>query len=793
MRPFAVCLLRGLSFSLASLPLSAIAEIIVIPASRDAFVRDGTYSTINYGSVTALAVKGAAGTGYNRESYFYFPLPTNLGPVVSATFEATVAVGGTNVSSTTLSYTSPAWTEAGLTWNNRPSALGVLATIPSPLNSITVPLSNFAGVLAVSSSAASIKVSNAVTSAENFKSFASRESGNPARLVIATKDDYQNVVRPRNHDAFLANEAVTIHSSLLPGKMLDRVEFRLNGVLLGQDTQAPFEWTLPAGTLAQGTHELVLSGYSGPYLVDKVTRTFSVGGLQPLAEEFAAQPSPRLTDWGTAGYRMGVMDPPYPAISHDVTTYGAIANDGVDDTAAVQTAIDAAVSAGGGVVYFPPGQFDFFMPTSLPRSDILKISGSNVVLRGSGNGPGGTVLKQWDTYAISSGFQRYYLIRMGTSMNYRGNSIPFAVDAPKGASSIVLTSNSGINQGDLLELNLISPNDANGNRLPDLMLDLVYPVGTLIPVESSWTGFLRFAPFTFRAEVVGVGSDGQTVHLATPLPRAMTIGFGARARIAGTNVIKECGVENLIIRGNYADGAYSHHASWEADYGWCGVGIFASAHCWVRDVAFEKMNNDVLATQSLHCTIDRISSSGRGHYGVQFNATSSSVMSNVTFYSERTHHASVIDSAVANVFTGLVNLASKPGLLDGHGGSPSIANLYENSIGFRIGSGGAAANMPHMGKDNTFWNIEAGPKETVDDMFTHGYYNYSGGQSPYSGTDLHQLYPSSLLIGIVSPTSTIKVDGSTANRNDAWLYVNSVGAKVVPLSLLQFQRRLRQP
>lgn len=43
---------------------------------------------------------------------------------------------------------------------------------------------------------------------------------------------------------------------------------------------------------------------------------------------------------------------------HNVTTYGAVANDGQDDKAAIDQAIQAAGTTGGGVVYFPAGEYN---------------------------------------------------------------------------------------------------------------------------------------------------------------------------------------------------------------------------------------------------------------------------------------------------------------------------------------------------------------------------------------------------------------------------------------------------
>ncbi|MFI0967050.1 glycosyl hydrolase family 28-related protein [Streptomyces sp. NPDC021080] len=58
--------------------------------------------------------------------------------------------------------------------------------------------------------------------------------------------------------------------------------------------------------------------------------------------------------------------------------YGATGNGTTDDTAAIQAAISAVGAAGGGVVYFPPGNY------LLNGSSPLTVSSNSVVLRGSG-------------------------------------------------------------------------------------------------------------------------------------------------------------------------------------------------------------------------------------------------------------------------------------------------------------------------------------------------------------------------------------------------------------------------
>lgn len=79
-----------------------------------------------------------------------------------------------------------------------------------------------------------------------------------------------------------------------------------------------------------------------------------------------------------------------------ITSYGATANDSTDDSAAVQAAVNAAQTGGGGVVWIPEGRFQI--------NTTVVITGSNVTVEGTGAGSilyspsaGGTVLKIGNT------------------------------------------------------------------------------------------------------------------------------------------------------------------------------------------------------------------------------------------------------------------------------------------------------------------------------------------------------------------------------------------------------------
>lgn len=83
--------------------------------------------------------------------------------------------------------------------------------------------------------------------------------------------------------------------------------------------------------------------------------------LAPTAGASPAKPKPR---------------PVRAAAVHDVRHYGAVGNGTQDDTAALQAAIDAAASAGGGAVYLPSGRYVV--------SATLKVNSSAISLYGDG-------------------------------------------------------------------------------------------------------------------------------------------------------------------------------------------------------------------------------------------------------------------------------------------------------------------------------------------------------------------------------------------------------------------------
>jgi hypothetical protein len=88
------------------------------------------------------------------------------------------------------------------------------------------------------------------------------------------------------------------------------------------------------------------------------------------------------SSWGQAG---SFLD--QGGAVFNVKAYGATGNGSTDDTANIQRAIDAALAAGGGIVYFPAGKYLLKEALSSRRMDLVSLVGSgtgtNLIVSGN--------------------------------------------------------------------------------------------------------------------------------------------------------------------------------------------------------------------------------------------------------------------------------------------------------------------------------------------------------------------------------------------------------------------------
>ena len=125
-------LLRGLTLLFAS---AILAQAATLSPTADAFVRSGTYASLNYGAATNLSLKlTTPGDDWNRESYLSFDLSGVTAPIATAKLRLYGSSGVSGASASVYGLSSPttSWTEGsggnngatvtGITWNNKPAA-----------------------------------------------------------------------------------------------------------------------------------------------------------------------------------------------------------------------------------------------------------------------------------------------------------------------------------------------------------------------------------------------------------------------------------------------------------------------------------------------------------------------------------------------------------------------------------------------------------------------------------------------------------------------------------------------
>lgn len=106
---------------------------ITLTSSGDAYVRDGSYASSNFGGATEIVIKKSTAS-YNREGFISFDLSSLSGTLSSALLRLYGKLqdnSGANVV-TDVYGVNGVWQESTLTWNNRPTATG------TKLGSITV-------------------------------------------------------------------------------------------------------------------------------------------------------------------------------------------------------------------------------------------------------------------------------------------------------------------------------------------------------------------------------------------------------------------------------------------------------------------------------------------------------------------------------------------------------------------------------------------------------------------------------------------------------------------------------
>jgi hypothetical protein len=442
-----------------------------------------------------------------------------------------------------------------------------------------------------------------------------------------------------------------------------------------------------------------------------------------------------LPDFSYAGYHFGespIAESQGKIIN--VTNFGVITNDGLDDSKALLKAIKTANSTAGNVILqLPAGR--------IILSDIIYIERSNFVLRGAGSGENGTeiycprpmmYLKDPESLAEL----REYLTTFDKRQREPENNIdlPFSqyawsggfiwTQVPKervksyldkyeptpnvlakvsagnmGEHTITVSAVKGLKVGDIVELQLFNKDGENGEIIQDL-----YQGAKVKPGSHHWK-FPKLPIVRQQVEITKISNSKITIK--TPLTIAVKPGY--QAQLVEWKHLSEVGIEHL--RFTFPDiPRVAHHV----EPGNNAIFLTRLFNSWVKDVTITNTDSGILGEEIANVSIQDIVTNGdhMAHYTVTLGGVHNVLVKNLKIYNRAVHPLSFNTFATKNVYQDCEIFADP--VLDQHSGA-NHQNLFDhitvhispdkNNSYALFGGGGAEYWKPSHGPFSTFWNL----------------------------------------------------------------------------------------
>lgn len=460
-------------------------------------------------------------------------------------------------------------------------------------------------------------------------------------------------------------------------------------------------------------------------------------GLPRILSDPATRAAEYLPDFSYAGYGFGDVPLPEPAGRIiDVTEFGAIADDGLDDSRAVLAALAAAHQAKGPVrVRFPAGRFVL--------SEVLMIERDHLVLEGAGQGEGGTELyfprplQMVDKSDRLATLRRYLRENDKRQVEKRANiDEPFspyswsggfiwtkapgidageeyatttprqdatgAVSGAMGGFELAVSPDAGFKPGDVVSIRWYSRQGRASGLLRSLFGGHVDEAGARM-----WESPERaIVVQTTRIESV----DGDRIRIADPLLHA--IGPELPADIAYWRGLREVGIRDLAIAFP-AGSSFGHHL----EEGWNGICLSDVFNGWVSSVRISNADSGILTYNSANLTIRDVRTDGDrvAHYSVHMGSVHNALVSGLQVLNPVRHSLSLNTRSTRSVFQ-RATVWQDP-VLDQHAGA-NHQNLFDHTTLYirpvhKDGTAvyplwdgsGADYWQPGHGRFNTHWNL----------------------------------------------------------------------------------------
>ena len=455
-----------------------------------------------------------------------------------------------------------------------------------------------------------------------------------------------------------------------------------------------------------------------------------------------------LPDFSYAGYNNGVGEiPTSKGRVIDVTKYGVVADDHIDDSVAMLKAFEAAHKMRGPVIIkLPKGKVII--------SEVLKITRSNIVLRGAGAGNMGTelhfprplqmidksdkldelreYLKKYDKKQkdvdqnVNELFSEYswsggliWIQKDGTraasyleEKDLKIDVLTDAVTGRAGELSLAVKNAKALKVGDVVELQWLNRKGEDGALLREMYGDTEVKIGS-----HHWT-FAERPLIRQKTKIMKI--SGNKITISDPLLHE--ISSDIPAQFAKWDHLTNVGIEDIQI--TFPDNPYFGH---HLERGYNAIYLTSVYDGWVRDIKVHNGDSGILSYNSANVTIQNMETSGdrRAHYSVHAGNVHNVLIENLTVNNAPVHSLSVNTQSTKCVFKNVV--VNKAAVLDQHAGA-NHQNLFDNvtlnvdAIRGKDGrpyypiwdGSGAGYWQPGHGRFNTTWNLKVNVMSGAD-------------------------------------------------------------------------------